>query len=90
MDDNSSRSVKDERIEDIDPDRARSGTTRRSFLKNVGKKALYVTPVVMTLTAQEACAAASPSFVSCGPAGDPCVVDTDCCSNNCMMGMCTG
>ncbi|MCG8408367.1 MAG: hypothetical protein MI923_24465 [Phycisphaerales bacterium] len=35
--------------------------TRRSFLRNVGKKAVYITPVLMTLTAHEARAQASPS-----------------------------
>ena len=34
--------------------------TRRSFLRSVGRKTLYVTPVLMTLAAQEA-RAASPS-----------------------------
>jgi len=59
---------------------AKGGTTRRTFLGNVGKKALYVTPVVLTLSASEA-RAASPS--PCLPIGSPCAVNEDCCSTIC-------
>ena len=72
-------------------DRGAAQATRRAFLGAVGKKALYVTPVVMTLTAQQAMAAgsnASANPPSCAGAGEACVIDTDCCSNMCIAGMC--
>jgi hypothetical protein len=62
------------------PHESQATTTRRSFVKSVGKKALYVTPVVVTLTANEA-HAASPA--SCIQYGSPCTVHEDCCSLNC-------
>jgi hypothetical protein len=65
-----------------------AATTRRSFLKRLGRKAVYVTPVVMTLTAQQSRAAASPSNPSCVPAGGLCSDDTDCCSGTCKQGVC--
>ena len=77
MDGNSSRRVDDGHSEHVDSDRERSGSTRRSFLKDVGKKALNVTPVVMTLCAERAQASATQP--SCGFAGSPCASDDDCC-----------
>ncbi|MCH7701290.1 MAG: nucleotidyltransferase family protein [Planctomycetes bacterium] len=59
--------------------------SRRRFLSGVSKKALYLTPVVMTLTAQQAGAAPSPS---CLPSGATCTFDEDCCSDDCVSGMC--
>lgn len=58
-------------------------TTRRGFLGGAGRKALYVTPGILTLTAQEAVAS---GFI-CGSAlkhtvGSPCATDgsqKDCC-----------
>ena len=57
---------------------AASGFSRRRFLGASGKKALYLTPVVLTLTAQEAAA----SGMKCGSAyvhtvGSPCVTEGD-------------
>lgn len=71
--------------DNVHPDEASSSTTRRAFLRDVAKKAVYVTPVVMTLTASEARAAASPS---CLGGGAPCTIGSECCSNVCdtMMG----
>ena len=64
-------------------DRRAAQATRRAFLGAVGKKALYVTPVVMTLTAQQARAT---SAVSCGSVDTPCTTDEDCCTTNCAAG----
>lgn len=58
-------------------------TSRRSFLGGAGRKALYITPGILTLTAQQAMAS---GFV-CGSAlkhtvGSPCATDgsqKDCC-----------
>ena len=70
------------------PDPDRPTTTRRAFLGGSGRKALYVTPVVLTLTAQHALAGASGrDGVACGSAfkhtpGSPCATDgsqKDCC-----------
>lgn len=70
-----------------------SRATRRSFLRGVGKKALYVAPVVMTLAAQQAYAASGEFDSTCGDFQSPCTVDADCCENNCigepMMMICT-
>ena len=52
-------------------------TTRRRFVQDVGKKALYITPVVMTLTAAEALGA--PGSGNCYQLGSPCTADSDCC-----------
>ncbi len=77
MDGKRSRRLEDEHLEHVDSERERSGNTRRSFLKDVGKKAIYVTPVVMTLSAERAQASATQP--SCGFAGSPCTTDDDCC-----------
>ena len=62
--------------------------TRRSFLKAVGKKAAYITPIVMTMSAKTALAGASKPFDStCGDTGSPCVVDGDCCAGLTCTGM---
>ena len=65
---------------------AKPGSTRRSFLKDIGKKALYVTPVVMTLTAQAARAQVGTG--SCIPEGSDCIEGEDwqCCDFIDMMG----
>ena len=77
MDGSSSRRFEDEHFEHADSDRERSGRTRRSFLKEIGEKTLYVTPVVMTLCAERAQASATQP--SCGFAGSPCASDDECC-----------
>jgi fructose-specific component phosphotransferase system IIB-like protein len=56
-------------------------TGRRDFIVGVGKKAAYITPIVLTLTA--APAVASPHAASCKPAGQPCTRNPSCCSNVC-------
>ena len=61
----------------------REPTTRRAFLGGAGRKALYVTPAVLTLAAQQAFA----SGPVCGShfkhtVGSPCATDgskEDCC-----------
>ena len=60
---NTSRRLENEHFEHVDSERERSGNTRRSFLKDVGKKAIYVTPVVMTLSAERAQASARPQLM---------------------------
>ncbi len=60
-------------------------TARRTFLLDVGKRAIYVAPVIAALTASQAQAAASPS---CIPSGAACETDSDCCDNTCTMMMC--
>lgn len=52
-------------------------TTRRRFVQDVGKKALYITPVVLTLTAAEALGA--PGSGNCYQLGSPCTAASDCC-----------
>ncbi len=64
-------------------DRERAANTRRAFLRSVGKKTLYVTPVVMTLTAAPAFASGAPSGTSCGGLEEACTVNEDCCTLNC-------
>lgn len=60
-------------------------TTRRSFLSNVGRKAAYITPILLTLSAAPAAASSAiPSY--CTGAGSPCSVDGDCCSESCGVG----
>ena len=57
-------------------------TTRRRFLLGVGKKAIYATPILLTLAASEARAGSA----SCKPAGSPCTTAAECCSNFCIPG----
>ncbi len=63
---------------------ARPESTRRSFLGRVGRKAAYVAPLVLILSASEAAQAASPS---CMPSGGACTVDAECCTGMCNPGM---
>lgn len=58
----------------------KSGTTRRGFLGSVGRKALYVAPVILTLSASETALAGSPY---CLPSGAACTIDSECCSGDC-------
>ncbi len=60
--------------------------TRRAFLRGVGKKAAFVAPVIWSLTAQEAQAAASGAVKL--PAGASCQYDSDCQSGVCSGGTC--
>ena len=60
-------------------------TTRRTFLSDVGRKAAYITPILLTLSAAPAAASSTePSY--CTGAGSPCTVNEDCCSNSCGVG----
>ncbi len=72
--------------------KAADTTSRRSFLGDVGKKAAYVTPIVLTLTARQAVALGSnPSdtpSAGCLEAGSLCGADGDCCSGKCTGGVC--
>jgi hypothetical protein len=56
---------------------------RREFLRGVSKRAVYVAPLIATLTASQAQAKPSPS---CVPSGEHCSQDSDCCSLNCADG----
>jgi hypothetical protein len=72
--------------------KADSGATRRGFLGDIGKKTAYITPVVLTLTAQRALAlgshpSANPS-AECLDTGELCEDDPDCCSGQCTGGVC--
>ncbi len=67
---------------------AASAATRRSFLRGVGKKAVYMAPVFLALSASDAHAASGEFDSTCGDEGSPCTVDADCCSNMCMGSMC--
>jgi len=68
----------------VGPEGSEPRSTRRAFLGGAGKKALYLTPVVLTLTARQAAAA---SGYPCGSnyvntVGSPCATDgslRDCC-----------
>ncbi len=68
---------------------AARGTTRRGFLQGAATKAVYVTPIVMTLTASQARAGSAADFDStCGEEGSPCTDAFDCCCGDCMGGNC--
>ncbi len=62
------------------------GGSRRDFMTGVGKKALYITPVLLTLSAAQAIA--SPHAASCKTLGGSCSTNSDCCSNSCDTGIC--
>ena len=65
-------------------------TARRTFLREVGKKAVWVTPVVLTLMASpEQAWASAPASGTCVPSGGECGSNDDCCSNSCNVGMMT-
>ena len=54
--------------------------TRRAFLDDVTRKALYLAPIVMTLTASQAQALHS---IPCYPLASPCITAHDnCCAPN--------
>jgi hypothetical protein len=52
---------------------------------DVRRQAKYAAPLILslTITTQRACASEGGPAPSCVPSGDPCVQDSDCCSNNC-------
>ena len=54
-------------------------TSRRTFLRGAARKAVYMTPVVLTLAASQAKAASLEFDSTCGDGGSPCTVDGDCC-----------
>ena len=72
----------DPSVNPADVDHSRT-TTRRAFLDGAGRKALFMAPVIVTLSAQQALAEGSRT-VSCTVSGDPCVTDEECCSGDCM------
>lgn len=54
--------------------------SRRTFLRGSTKKALYVTPVVLALSASNVCAGSGGGWDStCREAGSPCQADGECC-----------
>ncbi len=55
--------------------------TRRSFMVGLGKKAVYVAPVVLALKAAQRAGA---DFTGCVGPGSPCNIDGDCCSSTCL------
>lgn len=59
-------------------------SSRRAFLAGVGRKTVYVTPVLLTLTATPAMA--SGFSASCKPKGQACTRNLSCCSNDCDTG----
>lgn len=62
-------------------------TTRRAFFGDVGKKAAYITPVLLTLSASSA--AAGSRNPSCQRTGSPCTIDDDCCGSlTCTFSVC--
>jgi hypothetical protein len=64
--------------------------SRRDLLRKGGKKAMYLTPVVLTLAASHAHAGSSDAWLSwCASEGSPCVDHADCCPGlSCMGGTC--
>ena len=61
-------------------ERRERASTRRSFLRDVGRKAAYLTPVVMTLAAKEV-RAGSGFRSTCRDVGSPCTAVVDpCCT----------
>ena len=63
----------------------RAKFSRRSFIGATMRKATYVVPAMTVLTAQQAMAGnhLSPG-ASCLSLGETCVVNADCCNNNCV------
>lgn len=56
--------------------------TRRAFLRGTVRKAVYVTPVVLTLSASQV-RAGSVWDSTCGDEGSPCALNEECCSLMC-------
>lgn len=51
---------------------------RRGFLVGAARRAAYVAPAVLAISAARRAGAGGPS---CGDAGSPCAVDGDCCTS---------
>jgi hypothetical protein len=64
----------------LPPTNVARSTTRRAFLRKIGKRAVYVAPFVAALTASQVQAAPSPSWI---PSGAYCEQDSNCCSDRC-------
>lgn len=67
------------------PTQPDTALNRRSLLSGAARKALWVTPVVMTLAGTSRAQASSPA---CIPSGGLCADDADCCSAICQLGIC--
>lgn len=64
--------------------------SRRDVLREVGKKVLYVMPVMLVLAAMpEQAWASAPASATCIVSGGPCAGDNDCCSLSCNPGTMT-
>ena len=72
------------------PARGKSALTSRRDVLRQGARLAYVTPIVLSLSAQQALAGSIPSgMCSTGQhTGQPCFTDTDCCSGKCDFGVC--
>ena len=69
---------------------APNADSRRDVLREVGKKELYVMPVMLVLAAMpEPAWASAPASATCVVSGGACVGDTDCCSLSCHPGTMT-
>lgn len=64
--------------------------SRRAFLRGTTKKALYVTPVVLSLSASNVCAGSGGGWDStCRETGSPCQADPECCgAQTCVANAC--
>ena len=62
--------------------------SRRDFLVDIGRKAKYAAPLILSLTiaTHRVCASEAGPAPSCTPSGSACVLDSDCCSNRCDSG----
>jgi len=67
----------------FEPESGPPPLTRRTFLSGASKKALYVTPAVLTLTSSQA-RAGSVFDSTCGDVDSPCTADVECCSLMCV------
>lgn len=58
--------------------------TRRDVLVRAGKKAIYVSPVVLVMHAKQAAAGSGGDYDStCADDGSPCTTDAECCVGYC-------
>ena len=64
-------------------------STNRRDLLMLGRRLIYVVPIVQFLSASSALAGSVASgAASCAPALEFCVTDADCCSADCDLGVC--